>query len=785
MADALEQLNGFLAGRFQVERAIGSGGMATVYLARDLRHGRSVALKVLRRDIAASLGTDRFRREIAIAATLTHPNILPLFDSAADDSDAGDRDLFFVMPFVDGETVRARLGTGPLPIDDAIRIAIDVANALDYAHRQGIVHRDIKPENILLLDGHGVVTDFGIAHALSEAGAERLTQTGVLLGTPAYMSPEQASGDRSIDGRSDLFSLASVLYEMLAGTSPFSAPTLGATLTRIATGAPAPIRSVRPETPAELASALDRALAKNPDARFTTGGDFARALQRSRVTGTPRHRRVGRLAAIVVASAALVALAALLLRQSRGASTSAALPSLAVLPFTSESGDTADSYLGRGMADELITALTDLPGVRVASRTSSFAVGPAPDVRAIGRHLGVTALLEGSLRRSGGAIRVSARLVDAEHDTELWGASFDGPTAGVFETQEAIARAIVDRLRIRLTRNGEIVRRRTQSPEAHDLVLRARNLNQKDATSASLEEISLLERALAIDSTYAEAYAELASVLQRMAVFRDQGQLSGAAGMEASEMLRRARVAAERAVQLDSLSSAAHMAYGSILFRFDWRWADAEREMRRAIDLNPSAGEPYRPYSRFLRSMGRFDEARRALDSAAARTSEADAGSRRGAQYGRIDYFEKKYAQAIQTTLRDPRLDTVRTAPTWLAQAYIGLRRYSTAESLLALPAAMHDPARSRTLAYIYALTGQSQRARSELAGRDPTIDLPTHAAGVYLVLGDTAQAIEELRRAIAIRDPLVVDMRVSPWLDPLRGNPQFKALMAQLHFPP
>jgi eukaryotic-like serine/threonine-protein kinase len=263
-----------LGGQFRIERELGRGGMATVYLAEDLRHDRRVALKVLRPELAASVGVERFNREIRIAAGLTHPGILPLFDSAAAEGPP-----FFVMPYVEGESLRGRIARGLQPIDEAVQIGIEVAEALDYAHRKGVVHRDIKPENILLLEGRALVTDFGIAHAIREAGGERLTATGLLLGTPAYMSPEQVSGARELDGRSDVFSLGTVLYEMLAGQAPFSAPTVTATLARIAAAAPPPLAEARAGVPPALVAVVDRALEKDPAARFATAGEQAAALR--------------------------------------------------------------------------------------------------------------------------------------------------------------------------------------------------------------------------------------------------------------------------------------------------------------------------------------------------------------------------------------------------------------------------------------------------------------------------------------------------------------------------
>ncbi len=775
-----------LVGRFRIERELGRGGMAAVFLAEDLQHHRPVAVKILHDELAQSVGIDRFRREIAILARLTHPNILPLHDSASGAS--GER-LFFVMPFVDGETLRRRLDRGPLPVREAVRIAVDVARALDYAHRQGVIHRDVKPENILFVDAQPVVTDFGIAHAVREADGERLTLSGIVLGTPAYMSPEQMSGERQIDGRSDIFSLGSVLYEMIAGLPPFAAPTVSATLTRIATASTPKLSDRRDDVTPELETAIARSLAKDPAERFASAAELASALEQSIASthATPisntsyrSARAVWRWAGAGVTLASL-ALAILAMRAKRA--DTAEVPSLAVLPFVTESADTADAYIGSGIADELLTALADVPGVRVASRTSSFRRDASDDVRSLGKRLGVASILEGSVRRSGAMLRVTARLVDASRDAELWAASFDRPSAQVFQTQEEIARAIVGHLRVRFANAGNIVRRRTSNPEAHDLVLRARRLGPFPDTVA--HALELLDSAAKLDSTYAETWAELARRNQAMAIFHDQARASSRATLSSGELLRRARDAAQRAVELDSASSSARLALANVVFRYDWDWARAEREFKHAIALNPSR-ESYASYHRFLRSMGRFDDARTMLDSANAHdVNPARVGSRQGLNYGRISYFAHDFDRALRETLADTASrQRDRTWPVWTAQIYLGVGRYAQAESLLSLDIANADAGRSSSLAILYARTGRQAKAREVLAHLTPDQDLPTQVASARVELGDTVAAIAELHRAIDSHDPLVVDLKVDPMLNPLRSTSAFRALIAPLKFP-
>ena len=317
LSDVQARLQGALADRYRLDRELGAGGMATVYLAHDLKHDRKVAIKVLRPELVHALGPERFLREIATTANLHHPHILPLYDSGRTAELSGAL-LYYVMPFVEGESLRERLKREKqLPLDDALRIAGQVADALSYAHGHGVVHRDIKPENILLESGHALVADFGIARAASAAGADRLTSTGLALGTPAYMSPEQAAGDRDVDGRTDLYSLGCVLYEMLAGQPPFSGPTVQSIAHQHLTATPPPITQLRPAVPGMVAAALERALAKNPADRFNPVGQFAEALSTQRLSPSPAIPTVSRRRALIAGVVALGILAAAMLLSLR------------------------------------------------------------------------------------------------------------------------------------------------------------------------------------------------------------------------------------------------------------------------------------------------------------------------------------------------------------------------------------------------------------------------------------------------------------------------------------
>src|SRR5437879_4647241 len=394
MAEILARLKAALADRYAIDRELGHGGTATVYLAHDLKHSRSVAIKVLRPELAAALGAERFLREIEIAARLTHPHILPLHDSGE-----AKGFLYYVMPFVDGESLRDRLKREPqLPVEEAVRIAREVATALSHAHSQDVVHRDIKPENILLSGGEAVVADFGIARAIVAAGAETLTDTGLAVGTPGYMSPEQAMAQQHIDGRADIYALGCVLYEMLAGHPPFLGTTAQEILARHTLDPVPPLRTIRPELPAAVDRALGRALAKTPADRFATPAAFIEALTQAGAA-LPLARRAARPGLFVAAGvAALVAGYVLLTRRS--GSSDGPGPSIAVLPFKNIGGDVSNEPFSDGMTDEITTALGKVDGLRVAARSVVFRFkGNNVVPEETGKQLHVLYVLDGGVRQ--------------------------------------------------------------------------------------------------------------------------------------------------------------------------------------------------------------------------------------------------------------------------------------------------------------------------------------------------------------------------------------------------
>ena len=529
-----------LADRYAIERELGRGGMATVYLAEERKHRRQVAIKVLRPELAASLGAERFLREIGIAARLAHPHIVPLIDSGS----AGTL-LYYVAPYVPGGSLRDRLAReGRLPLRDVVRVAQAIGAALDFAHRAGFVHRDVKPENILFADDHALLADFGVARVCSpdagaaDVGGHVVTDAGIAIGTPEYMSPEQAAGERDLGTPSDIYSLGCVVYEMLAGEPPFHGASARQTIVRQVTEAPRPLRTLRAEVPAAMEATVARALAKAPEQRFASVTDFVTALDDALQQATAVPARL-----------------------AHGVTRS-----IAVLPFVNASPDPGAEFLSDGITDELIDALTKLEGLRVASRTSVFALKGKPlDVRAIGALLGASVVLEGTVRTAGERLRVTAQLTSTDDGRLLWSQRYDRQLVDVFDVQDELARTIVTTLRA--TWLAELAepepKRGTENVEAYALYLRGRWAMNKRTQEGVVEAIAYFERALAADPGYALALTGLADAYALELDYRS---------VPVAEGLERAERYARRALEIDDTLAEAHasLAWGHFIYRWDW-----------------------------------------------------------------------------------------------------------------------------------------------------------------------------------------------------------------------
>lgn len=554
--------------------------MATLFLAQDAKHDRIVALKVLHPDLAASMGPERFLREIKLAARLNHPHILPLFDSGA-----ADGFLYYVMPYVEGESLRERLDRqSQLPVDEALHIARSMASALDYAHRQGIVHRDVKPENVMLHEGEAMIMDFGIAKAVSLTGNETLTQTGMMVGTPAYVSPEQASGESLIDGRSDQFSLACVLYEMLAGERPFTGPTAQAVLSKRFTESVKPVTEIRPGVSPSVEKAIGRAMSTDSNARYPSIALFSQALS-SGTLSTPTDT------------------------QTMPQPVVSAAKSVAVLPFANMSNEADNEYFTDGMAEEIINALSKVQSLRVASRTSSFAFkGKNEDIGEIGRKLKVSTVLEGSVRKMGTKIRVNAQLVNVADGYQLWSDRYDREMEDVFAIQDEISQAIVKALRVILSEGEKkaLGKARTDNVQAYDYYLRGRQYFHQLRRKSLEYARQMFNKAIEIDPEYARAYAGIADCCSLLYTYFDARELN----------LRQADLASTKALVLEPDLAEAHVARG-LTVSLSKKFKEAEEHFETAMRLDPKSYQAAYWFGRARMSEGRFDEAIKLLERAA------------------------------------------------------------------------------------------------------------------------------------------------------------------------
>jgi serine/threonine-protein kinase len=780
MSQILARLKTALSGRYAIERELGSGGMATVYLARDERHDRPVAIKVLHPTLVAARHSRRFLTEVHVTANLQHPNILPLHDSGE-----AEGLVYYVMPFVDGESLRVRLArTGPLPLAEALPILEEVADALACAHERGIVHRDIKPENILLSRGHALVSDFGVAKAADIPDEiSTVTGEGLAVGTPAYMAPEQAISQGKVNPRADLYALGLVAFETITGRHPFDATTpTGMIAAHISTPAPRLSTRVR-DVPPALDDLVAKLLAKRPDDRPADAAKVRRELREIARGGGRRPR--GRLAAIL--AGVLILAAALVWARGRDraglpASLEEGRRSLAVLPLTRIGGDSTDDYFGDGIADELISTLGRLPGLRVASRTSSFAFkGTSTDLREIGGRLGVQTVLEGSVQRSQDRVRVIARLVDVGTDAQLWTGTYDGTMRDVFAMQDSVVRAIARALQFSLsgTTVAGPASPGTTDPVAHDLYLRGRHFLGRRTPSSLGLAIQQFNDAIARDSTYAEAWAGLATAWAMSAPF---------AGGEPRVVFPRALEAADRALALDSTAANAHTARAVIAMFYEWDLKLARREFDRSLALNPSDGEAHLFYH-WLESMEGNEVAARTRIETAARLDPLSVIVTM--RVGTLAWFQGRYEDAEASLRKSLQFDST----FHMARAELGLVLLETgnrpaARAILpppgeVLPGSVESafPAIARVA---LGDTAGARRTRAVIEEMAATRYVATDLrAMVTLALGDVNGALDLLERAMEERAFTMIFIGIYPPWRVLRNEPRFQALLAKLGLPP
>jgi eukaryotic-like serine/threonine-protein kinase len=652
-SDLRDQLQAALGTQYTVGREIGRGGMATVYLAEDTKHHRSVALKVLHAELASHLGSERFRREISVAAKLQHPHILAVHDSGESATGL----LWFTMPYVEGESLRDRLRRETqLSVDEAVRITRGLAGALDYAHHHGVIHRDIKPENVLLTrQGEALLADFGIARALgsdadgSETGRSSLTGTGLTVGTPQYMSPEQASADRELTARSDVYSLGVVLYEMLAGEPPFTGPSPQVVLAKMLSGEVPSVRRSRPKVPEPIDAALRKALAPVPADRWASAGDFARALESAERTGpaTPAAARRSRgipVAALTLALGVFIGGGVLFAwreHNTRSGTASSGPIRLAVLPFDNI-GDSADAYFADGVTDAVRSKLTAISGLEViASASSGQYRHTSKSPRQIGQELGVRYLLVGKVRwaKTQGApsrVQVSPELIETTSATDTWSAPFDAPLTDVFQVQTAIAGDVAEQLEVALSpaTRQTLAQRPTENLDAYDAYLRGLDIERRGSARQEERRAGAAYReAVERDSTFVLAWVGIADT---------HAALYGL-GVASPGVADTARAAALKAIALAPDLPEAHSALGHYYRLVQGDVTQALAEYAAALAHSPNNVRALGGAAMTERSLGRWRAAELHLQQAE-RLDPHDA--RTAALLGEVETFRRNYPAA-------------------------------------------------------------------------------------------------------------------------------------------
>jgi len=740
---------------FAIERELGGGGMSHVFLVADAALSRRIVVKILPPSPTAKVDGERFRREIQIAARLQHPCIVPVLTTGFVDDVP-----YYTMPFVAGESLRNKVASGQLlPLSRTVRVLRDVASAIAHAHDHGVAHRDLKPDNVLLSSGYAVVTDFGVAKAVSSSRAEadpELTSRGMTVGTPAYMAPEQATADPAADHRVDMYAFGVMAYEILTGQRPFVARTAQELLVAHIMRQPPAITDRRLDLPPGLATLVMRCLSKSAADR-PSASEAVEQLD-------------------AVASAVGVSSGAM--SHSTPTPTNAALPSIAVLPFVNLTSNSDNDYLADGIAEEILNSLARLRTMHVAARSSSFAFrGSSTDVRAAGERLGVRSVLEGSVRKSGNRLRVTVQLVDVASGFQLWSERYDREASDVFDVEDEIAAKVVDTLQVTLLPAGNApgVRRRPTNLEAYELYLRGRyTWNQ---VGAGIERsLDLFEKALEHDPGFALAHAGVADVFIAAGLFEH---------MPPAEAFPLARVAAERAHDLDDTLPEAYAALGAINLFHDWDFAKARLLLEKGIALNPSNVSTYTWLAMYHALRGDPDTslewARRAIkvDPLAAPATYIELYAL---------YTAQRFEEAIECARRVLALNPgYAEGHRCLGACFMALGQPGPAldahKQALALtgPSAWNLAALAGTRARI-GDTDEAERILEDLERRSSSEWIsPLSLAAIYASLGRYADAVAAVERGFDARDCWVVSLGVEPAWSVLRGEPRFEAVVAKV----
>ena len=759
------RLSAALAGTYTIERELGGAGMSRVFEARETALDRRVVIKVVTADVGAGVGADRFRREIQVAATLRHPHIVPLL--AAGEA-AGI--LYYSMPLIDGESLQQRLArTGPLPVSEVVHLAEEVADALDHAHRLGVIHRDIKPANILLEDEHAIVADFGIARAVSKATEHEghaLTITGLVLGTPLYMSPEQGGGDE-VDGRTDIYALGCVMYQMLAGKPPFEGTNAQQIILAHFVKEPPPID--RGDVPDALRDVVRQAMAKDPEQRFASAAlmrNALRSLDTRHLPSSPPAVNTTRSFRAVPTGPVSTSL------------TSGPIDSLAVLPFDSPASGTDDEYLADGITESILNKLTRVSGLRVVPRSVVFRYKRREvDIPIVAAELRVRALVTGRVRQRGNTLHVSAELTDALTESQLWGDRISRSAEDIFSVQEDMAGEIVKSLRLRLSaeERQELVRRYTEDSVAYRAYLRGRYQWNKRTRDGFLKAIEHFQEAIDRDPSYALAYAGLADAYNVLGYYNY---------LPPRDAYPKAKAAAMRALAIDESLAQAHASLGYTRLFFDWDWAGAESAFLRAIELDPSYASAHQWYAWCLLVMRRMDEMIEAMRTAL----QLDPLSLIiNAHMGYALFWAGRFDDALEQLARTQALDPNFALTYWpLGAIHVWQGRSEEAIAAFSRLVALTDGAIGMGyLGITGGLGGHPEIARDvlhrlEVAAATRYVS-PLDRAISHAGIGEVEETFHWLTQAVDDRVSDLVRLQVLPWPPEVRNDPRFAQVAARI----
>ena len=736
---------------YKILDKIGEGGMGVVYRAEDVKLKRLVALKFLAPQILGSEEEKaRFLNEAQATALLDHPNICTIYEI-----DEVKGQTFIAMGYIEGQSLKDKIASGSLKLNDAIKIAIQIAQGLEEAHENEIIHQDIKTTNIMVTSKDQVkIMDFGLAKTTR---GSRVTEEGKTMGTVAYMSPEQASGG-STDTRTDIWSLGVVLYEMITGQLPFKGEYEQAVIYSILNEEPELLINLRNDVPQELEQITKKALDKNPDSRYSKVGDILADLRRIRKE----------LESLIKTS-----------------STEKLQPSIAVLPFKNLSDDPEQEYFCDGMADEIINALTHVEGLHVVARTSAFSFrGKETDIREIGNKLNVKTLLEGSVRKAGDRVRITAQLINVADGYHIWSDKYDRNIEelccpeDIFVIQDEISLAIVDNLKVKLFREEKekLVKRHTDDLDAYDLYLKGHYFWNKRTEESLKKSIQYFQQAIEKDPDYALAYSGLADSYHTL---QDYSSISP------KELNAKAQEAALKALEIDNTLAEAHASLGMVSFRY-WDWEGAERECKRAIKLNPNYPTAHHWYALLLMYMARFEEAMEEIECARRLDTLSLVINRNKAL---VFFYARQYDRAIdalqETIEMDPNFSLTHAT---LGMVYLQKSMYKEAlaefQKEKALSSAWDHEIECFT-GIAYAKMGKKDKAvgvvNDLIKRREKEYASPYYIAKIYFALDEDNQGFNWLNKAYQEKDNLLLEIKVDPGFDSVRSDPRFKTILKKV----